>query len=158
MWFTNELSPVFSQLNILPPGSLGEALTDHQESKSGHVPKVYIRCVWWSRPAVFAKNELKIRPQGRSLRHRADEHNFQKAPVHYIGGKRYSASHINHHHHLCICMARWNKAVYGRIPDVDATISTVSYDPYLRPLINEYIAWHSCFLKKKSQPAKLINC
>ena len=71
-----------------------------------------------------------------------------------IVGKRYSASNINQHH-PCICMARWNEAVFGRMPDVDATISTVSYDPYVRPVIIEYVAGHR--VSSKSQPGQTYD-
>ena len=140
--FTDEYSPVFRQLNILPPGSLGEALTDHQESKSVHVPKKYIRC-------VFDEADLMIQSKLYSkLGHREEAYDtgqtstiFKKYLSINIGGKKYSATHINHHY-SCICMARWNEAVLGRVLDVEATISTVSYDPYVQPIINEHVAGH----------------
>ena len=109
--FSEDFSPIFRQLQILPPGSLGEMLTSQvqQALKDVDLPKTYTRC-------VFDEEELLLLSQlysQEALREVSVHMNtiFEKYKSITVGGKKFNASRSNHE--PIICLARWNESLLG---------------------------------------------
>ena len=125
--------------------------TSQQVLKNVDLPKKYTRCVFDNAELLLLSqlySKVTTWELGNQSMHMSAI--FKKYMSVTVGGKKFSASCVCHD--PIVCLARWNESMLGRMPGGDAWISTVTHDPFVRPVIIHYIAVHR--VSSTSQPVQ----
>ena len=139
--FSDDFSPILRQLQVLPPGSLGETLNPPQTAiVDVDLPKKYTRDILNDAEQVLLSQLYCRLYHTDNIRLNATYKSYTSV---VINQKRFKATY--HLANSLFYLARWDESLFGKFPDSNDTclIQTATHDPFLRPVIIHYIAVHS---------------